>query len=37
MKYVALLREVNVGNACRIDMKELRSILESIGCTEVLT
>ena len=37
MKYVALLRGVNVGKACRIDMKELRSLFESLSCINVST
>jgi uncharacterized protein (DUF1697 family) len=37
MKYVALLRGVNVGKARWIDMKELRSLFESFGCTNVST
>ena len=37
MKYVALLRGVNVGKACRVDMKELRSLVESFGYMHVST
>jgi uncharacterized protein (DUF1697 family) len=37
MKYVALLRGINAGKNRRIDMKELKSIFESIGCENVST
>jgi uncharacterized protein (DUF1697 family) len=37
MKYVALLRGVNVGKARWIDMKELRYLFESVGCINVST
>lgn len=37
MRYVALLRGVNVGTSKRVDMKTLKKLFESIGYTEVLT
>lgn len=37
MKYVALLRGINVGNNKRIDMKKLKTIFELIGYKNVLT
>ena len=37
MKYVALLRGVNVGTSKRVDMKTLKKLFESIGYTEVVT
>jgi len=37
MKYVALLRGVNVGTSKRVDMKTLKKLFESIGYTEVFT
>jgi uncharacterized protein (DUF1697 family) len=35
--YIALLRGINVGGAGKLPMKELVSILESLGCCEVRT
>jgi len=35
--FVALLRGVNVGNAKRVPMAELRRVLEDLGCTNVAT
>jgi uncharacterized protein (DUF1697 family) len=37
MKYIALLRGINVGGNKKVDMKKIRSIFESLGFTEVLT
>ncbi len=37
MKYIALLRGINVGKTKRIDMKQLKSIFETIGYTSVST
>jgi uncharacterized protein (DUF1697 family) len=37
MKYVALLRGINVGNNKRIDMKKFKTIFELIGYKNVLT
>jgi len=37
MKYVALLRGINVGNSVKVDMKELKGVFEEIGCVEVST
>lgn len=37
MKYIALLRGINVGKTKRIDMKQLKSIFEAIGYTSVST
>ncbi len=37
MKYVALLRGINVGKGNRIDMKTLKSMFESLGFTNVST
>lgn len=37
MKYIALLRGINVGKTKRIDMKQLKSIFENIGYTAVST
>ena len=37
MKYVALLRGINVGKNKRIDMKKLKLIFEFIGCENVYT
>lgn len=35
--YVALLRGVNAGKARRVDMKTLKSLIEGLGCTRVVT
>ncbi|QDU69279.1 DUF1697 domain-containing protein [Engelhardtia mirabilis] len=37
MRYVALLRGVNVGGKRRVPMAELAAILEGLGCTNVAT
>ncbi|MFA5930890.1 MAG: DUF1697 domain-containing protein [archaeon] len=37
MKYVALLRGINVGGNHKVDMKKLKTIFESIGCSNVFT
>jgi len=37
MKYVALLRGINVGNGARVPMGELKAVLEGLGLTEVVT
>src|ERR1700722_2701195 len=37
MKYVLLLRGVNVGTKNSLPMADLRAMLEEIGCTEVVT
>ncbi len=37
MKYAALFRGVNVGGKNRVEMKKLRSLLESAGYTDVST
>lgn len=37
MKYVALLRGINVGNSVKVNMKELKALFEEIGCAEVST
>lgn len=37
MKYIALLRGINVGKTKRIDMKQLKLIFENIGYTGVST
>ncbi len=37
MKYVALLRGINVGGNNRVSMKELKAAFEEMGHTEVLT
>jgi uncharacterized protein (DUF1697 family) len=37
MKYVALLRGVNVGNSVRVPMKVLKATLEGLGLTDVVT
>jgi uncharacterized protein (DUF1697 family) len=37
MKYVALLRGINVGKGKRVDMKTLKSMFESLGYTSVST
>ena len=35
--HVALLRGINVGKAKRIAMADLKRVVESVGCTDVLT
>lgn len=35
--YVALLRGVNVGGRGKVDMRELKKQVESLGCTDVST
>jgi uncharacterized protein (DUF1697 family) len=35
--YVALLRGVNVGGRGKVDMRELKKQVESLGCSEVAT
>jgi uncharacterized protein (DUF1697 family) len=35
--YVAFLRGVNVGGRGKVDMRELRKQVESLGCTDVST
>ena len=37
MKYVALLRGVNVGKGARVPMKTLKGVLEGLGLTDVVT
>lgn len=37
MKYVALLRGINVGKSVRVSMKQLKSLVESLGYTGVST
>lgn len=37
MKYVALLRGINVGGNHRVPMSELKLVLESLGATNVVT
>lgn len=37
MKYIALLRGINVGNNNRIEMKSLKALFELLGCTVVST
>ncbi len=37
MKYVALLRGINVGNGARVPMKDLKALLEGLGLSEVTT
>lgn len=37
MKYVALLRGINVGDGARVPMKDLKSLLESLGLADVVT
>ena len=37
MKYVALLRGINVGGNRKVEMKKLRHLFESLGCTNVST
>jgi uncharacterized protein (DUF1697 family) len=35
MKYVALLRGINVGGNCKIEMAALRAVFEALGYTDV--
>ena len=37
MKYVVLLRGINVGNSVRIPMTKLKSLLEEMGLRNVVT
>jgi hypothetical protein len=37
MKYIALLREINGGNIRRVEMKQLKILIESFGYANVLT
>jgi len=37
MKYVALLRGINVGKGVRVPMKALKGLLEGLGLTDVVT
>jgi len=37
MKYVALLRGINVGGKNKIPMTDLKSVFEDIGCKDVVT
>ena len=37
MKYVALLRGINVGNGARLPMRELKTTLEDLGLGDVVT
>jgi uncharacterized protein (DUF1697 family) len=37
MKYVALLRGINVGQGARVPMKTLKALLEGLGLSEVVT
>ena len=37
MKYVALLRGINVGKGARVPMKTLKGVLEGLGLTDVVT
>jgi uncharacterized protein (DUF1697 family) len=37
MKYIALLRGINVGQNRRVDMKRLKILFELFGCANVLT
>jgi uncharacterized protein (DUF1697 family) len=37
MKYIALLRGINVGGNHRVEMKQLKAIFESLGYTAVFT
>lgn len=37
MKYIALLRGINVGGNHKVEMKKLKAVFESLGCTEVST
>jgi uncharacterized protein (DUF1697 family) len=37
MQYVALLRGINVGKSVQVPMKDLKSLFEKLGFTEVST
>lgn len=37
MRYIALLRGINVGGNHKVDMKKLKAIFESLGCFNVST
>ena len=37
MRYVALLRGINVGGANKVSMAELKDVFETAGCTDVRT
>jgi uncharacterized protein (DUF1697 family) len=37
MKYVALLRGINVGGSKKVDMRQLRTAFETVGMTSVVT
>ncbi len=37
LKYVALLRGINVGKGCRVPMKTLKALLEGLGLGDVVT
>jgi uncharacterized protein (DUF1697 family) len=37
MKYLALLRGINVGGNCKVEMKRLRSLFEGLGFENVVT
>ncbi len=37
MKYVALLRGINVGGKRKVEMKKLKVVFESLGCSDVRT
>ena len=37
MQYIALLRGINVGGNRKVEMKRLRELFESMGCTNVST
>ncbi len=37
MKYIALLRGINVGGNRKVEMKKLKALFESLGCTHVST
>ncbi|MDD5464021.1 MAG: DUF1697 domain-containing protein [Candidatus Moranbacteria bacterium] len=37
MKYIVLLRGINVGGNKKVEMKKLKALVESLGCLNVLT
>jgi len=37
MKYIALLRGINVGKSVQVPMKKLKLLMEEIGCTNIIT
>lgn len=37
MKYVALLRGINVGSGARVPMRDLKALLEGLGLVDVIT